>query len=50
VNKFAERFGFVTPVSFPEAVRRTLTWIHTLGLAVEQPSQSSIEFSKASNE
>jgi len=50
VKKFADRFGFVTPVSFPEAVRRTITWIETLGLAVERPRQSSVEFSKASNE
>ncbi|MEO8062838.1 MAG: NAD(P)-dependent oxidoreductase [Pseudomonadota bacterium] len=49
VHKFAARFGFVTPVSFPEAIRRTITWIETLGLAVAQP-QSSVEFSKASNE
>jgi hypothetical protein len=46
----ADRLGFVTPVSFPEAVRRTITWIETLGLAVQQPRPSSMEFSKASNE
>jgi nucleoside-diphosphate-sugar epimerase len=48
VAKFAERFQFVTPVSFPEAARRTITWLETIGLAVSRPSQS-VEFRKASN-
>ncbi|MEJ0084607.1 MAG: NAD(P)-dependent oxidoreductase [Pseudomonadota bacterium] len=46
VKKFADTFQFTTPVSFPEAIRRTTAWIETLGLA-ERPS--TVEFSKASN-
>jgi hypothetical protein len=48
VKKFAERFHFVTPVSFLEATRRTVAWLETQGLAA--PRRSEIpEFSKASN-
>jgi nucleoside-diphosphate-sugar epimerase len=49
VKKFAAAFQFATPVSFPEAVGRTLAWIESLGLAVAAPAHT-IEFSKASNE
>ena len=48
VNKFAERFQFVMPVSFPEATRRTIAWLETQGLAARRPTDTA-EFSKASN-
>jgi 2-alkyl-3-oxoalkanoate reductase len=46
VKKFADTFNFVTPVSFPEAIRRTSAWIETLGLAAHP---TTVESSKASN-
>jgi 2-alkyl-3-oxoalkanoate reductase len=48
VAKLAQRFGLATPVSFPEAVRRTTAWLETYGLATRAPAPS-IEFNKASN-
>ena len=30
--KFAETFGYTTPVSFVEGIRRTLAWLDTLGM------------------
>jgi nucleoside-diphosphate-sugar epimerase len=30
--KFARTFGFVPPVSFPEGIRRTVSWLDSLGL------------------
>jgi hypothetical protein len=48
VDKFARDFAFVTPVNFAEAVRRTVTWLAALGLAL--PSNASREeLNKASN-
>jgi 2-alkyl-3-oxoalkanoate reductase len=48
VQKFARDFEFVTPVSFPEAVRRTTAWLEAMGLARPSPL-SRAQFSKASN-
>jgi hypothetical protein len=48
VNKFSERFQFVTPVSFPEATRRTVAWLETQGLAAPRRADKA-EYSKASN-
>jgi 2-alkyl-3-oxoalkanoate reductase len=48
VDKFGQKFQFVPPVSFPEAARRTIAWLGTIGLATPRQAQSA-EFSKASN-
>jgi nucleoside-diphosphate-sugar epimerase len=48
VNKFAERFQFATPVTFPDAIRRTIAWLEAQGLAIPRPVEVA-EFSKASN-
>ncbi len=47
VQKFARDFAFETPVSFPEAVRRTVSWLEAIGLAI--PHQLDAELNKASN-
>jgi nucleoside-diphosphate-sugar epimerase len=46
VTKFGDKFQFTTPVSFPEATRRTTAWLESIGLAL--PAQAA-EYSKASN-